>query len=69
MTELDMERQSLRRNRLTREEAIKALRRCARREECTNCPMIAMNTAVRKGCFTALMLRAAELLEEAAREG
>ena len=49
---------------LSREDVRKTLRLCARREGCAGCPMISMETATRKQCFSALLLRAAEMLEE-----
>ena len=49
---------------LTRRDAIFALRLCAAKDTCTNCPALLLEKAQRKQCFSALMFRAAELLEE-----
>lgn len=51
-------------NILSRKDVIFALRLCARKDTCVNCPALLLEKAQRKQCFSALMFRAADLLEE-----
>ena len=53
---------------LSRKDVIFALRLCAAKDTCTNCPALLLEKTQRKQCFRALMFRAAELLEEDGRK-
>ena len=53
---------------LSRRDVIYALRLCAAKDTCTNCPALLLEKSQRKQCFSALMVRAAELLEEGGRK-
>lgn len=53
---------------LSRKDVIYALRLCARKDACTSCPALLLEKSQRKQCFSSLMFRAAELLEEAGHD-
>lgn len=53
---------------LSRKDVIYALRLCAAKDTCTNCPALLLEKKQRKQCFSTLMVRAAELLAEDGRK-